>query len=182
MTVKSLMQTCAELGIKLALRDDDDSRLRVDAPKGALTSSLRDALAAHKSELIAALKSQQTSQPTQPQPSAPEPAEPVTRTPASTTPQSPEATPLILEHPSINPAAQSHRTEAEVSKLLSGSDYDESVVNSSDAVTRQIVSAQLLAALGSRHADERARAKDAFVSYGYFTEATSQVRTADSPA
>ena len=35
MTVDSLMQTCEELGIKLALKADDNSRLQVDAPKGA---------------------------------------------------------------------------------------------------------------------------------------------------
>ena len=66
MTVQSLIQSCAELGIKLALKEDDNDRLRVAAPKGALTAPLRDALAAHKPDLIAILKAeQQAFQPTQ---------------------------------------------------------------------------------------------------------------------
>ena len=66
MTVQSLMQTCAELGIKLALKEDDSDRLRVAAPKGALTAPLRDALAAHKPDLIAILQAkQQASHPIQ---------------------------------------------------------------------------------------------------------------------
>ena len=58
MSVDFLIQLCAHHGIKLALSADGSNRLLVDAPKGALTSSLREALTAHKSELIAALKTQ----------------------------------------------------------------------------------------------------------------------------
>jgi hypothetical protein len=57
------MQTCAELGIKLALKEDDNDRLRVAAPKGALTAALRDALAAHKPDLIAILQAKQPASP-----------------------------------------------------------------------------------------------------------------------
>src|SRR5215216_6042494 len=134
MTTEALMQTCAELGIKLSLREDDDSRLLVDAPKGALTASLRDALAAHKPDLIAAIK-KSTARASQ----AHETATPI---PARISPNSPEATPLILEQSLTNPPLQSRQTEVEVSKLLSGSDFDESVVNSSDVVSRQTVSTQ----------------------------------------
>jgi len=56
MTVQSLMQRCAELGIKLTLKADDSERLLVDAPKGTLTAPLREALAEHKPELISILK------------------------------------------------------------------------------------------------------------------------------
>jgi hypothetical protein len=60
------MQTCAELGIRLALKEGDNDRLRVAAPKGVLTAPLRHALAAHKPDLIAILKGrQQASHPTQ---------------------------------------------------------------------------------------------------------------------
>ena len=62
MTVQSLIETCAELGIKLALKEDDNDRLRVAAPKGALTTPLRDALAAHKPDLIAILKANEQAQ------------------------------------------------------------------------------------------------------------------------
>jgi len=51
------LQIYAELGIKLALKDNDP--LQVDSPKGALTTSLRDALIAHKPDLIAILKARQ---------------------------------------------------------------------------------------------------------------------------
>lgn len=181
MTTKALLQRCAELGIKLALREDDDNRLLVDAPKGVLSASLRNALAAHKRDLIAVLKAQRTSRPSLPHSSAQDP-DTGTRKPATTTPSSPEATPLILEHSTTNPTGQSHRTEVEVTKLLSGSEFDESVVNTSDVAARQSVSAQLLAALTGRNADERSRARNAFLTFGFLSEATSELRTADSPA
>ena len=38
MTAQSLMRLCSQLGIKLTLKSDDDERLLVDAPKGALTA------------------------------------------------------------------------------------------------------------------------------------------------
>ena len=56
MTVESLMQRCAELGIKLGLKGDHNDRLLVDAPRGTLTEPLKEALAAHKLDLIAILK------------------------------------------------------------------------------------------------------------------------------
>src|SRR5882762_9965329 len=56
MTVQSLMQMCAGLGIKLRLAGDDHSRLQVDAPKGTLTPFIREELATHKLDLVVALK------------------------------------------------------------------------------------------------------------------------------
>src|SRR5882724_7405335 len=58
MTVESLIQMCASLGIKLTLAGDDQNRLQVDAPKGTLTQSIREELTAHKLDLVAALKVQ----------------------------------------------------------------------------------------------------------------------------
>ena len=130
MNVESIMQTCAELGIKLTLKGDDSDRLQVDAPKGALTAPVREALAAHKTDIVAALKAEQLAHQSQ------DPDETVTRIPARKTPNS-EATPLILEQPLANPPTQLDRTEVEVNKLLSGSDYDGSVVDAKDSVTRQ---------------------------------------------
>src|SRR2546427_9464934 len=97
MTVQSLMQRCAELGIKLTLKADDNDRLLVDAPKGTLTAPLREALAAHKLELIAILKTsdQEPSITQVPIPFQSSEAN-ETRAPASTW-NSPEATPLISE-------------------------------------------------------------------------------------
>jgi hypothetical protein len=59
MSVESLMHTCAELGIRLALKGDDNDRLQVDAPKGALTASIREGLTAHKADVISLLKTKQ---------------------------------------------------------------------------------------------------------------------------
>ncbi len=129
MTVESLLKTCADLGIKLALKGDDDDRLQVDAPKGALTADLRDALAANKTALISALKTQRNvSQPAQAPASVPQTEAPVAQAPASSTSKSPEATSLILEHPITAPPVQLNPAEFEVSKLLSGSGYDTSVL------------------------------------------------------
>jgi hypothetical protein len=102
---------CAELGIKLALKGDDNDRLQVDAPKGALTASIRETLTAHKTEIVAALQSK--SRTSQPQILSRAPDETLTRTPASTTSNSPEATPLILEQPLTNLPGQPGRTELE---------------------------------------------------------------------
>src|ERR1700716_3280452 len=98
MTVDSLMQTCEELGIKLALKADDNSRLQVDAPKGALTASLRDALAAHKLELISHLKAKEQAPLAAPAVTAEDDsAVSETQAPADGTRKSQEAMPLILE-------------------------------------------------------------------------------------
>src|SRR5687768_11810776 len=59
MTIESLIQTCTQLGIKLGLAGENNDRLKVDAPKGALNESLRNALTARKPELIAFLTAQQ---------------------------------------------------------------------------------------------------------------------------
>src|SRR5258705_4381416 len=162
MTVDSIMQMCAELGIELSLKVDDNNRLHVDAPKGTLTASIRETLTAHKTEIVAALKSKSSNP--QPQLLSRDRDETVTRPPASTTPNSPEA------------------TELEVNKLLAGGDYDASVVDSEDPATRQYVSAQLLAALVGRNSAEQGRARQAFVNHGFFNEAVMQLRSADSPA
>src|ERR1700716_2055264 len=100
MTVDSLMQTCEELGIKLALKADDNSRLQVDAPKGALTASLRDALAAHKPELISTLKAkQQAALAAQASTSSDDSETSEAQAPAGSSRKTPEAT-LILEQTS----------------------------------------------------------------------------------
>ena len=178
MSVDSIMQTCAELGIKLTLKGDDNDRLQVDAPKGALTAPIREALAAHKTGIVAALKLKQISRQAQRRTFSEDPDETVTRTPARTTPNFPEAAPLILEQSLTNPPAQFDRTEVEVNKLLSGSAYDTSVVDSRDPATRQVVSAQLLAALAGRNSAQQNRARLGFLNHGFFNDATTQLRAA----
>src|SRR4051812_11996989 len=84
MSVESLMQTCADLRIKLALKGDNSDRLQVDAPKGTLTAPLREALAASKGEIIALLKSQQSASATQTEAISANPDDTVTSTPEAT--------------------------------------------------------------------------------------------------
>ena len=129
MTVDSLMQTCAELGIKLALKGDGTDRLQVDAPKGALTSPLREALAANKPELIAFLKAQQQAARQVQVPNPDEDSEITeTQTPASTSSKSPEATPLILEPRLPMPHIPSDHPDTDVSKPLSETEYQEATL------------------------------------------------------
>src|SRR6266850_3360253 len=182
MTVQSLMQRCAELGIKLTLKADDNERLLVDAPKGTLTAPLRDALTEHKLELISILRTSDhepslTLVPTPSQPSAATES----RAPASAW-NSPEATPLISEPLLSATPIPFNPPDAEVKKLLSGSPYDENVIDPKDSAARQIIAAQLLAALGGRHHEQHEHGRRAFISHGYFDEATKQLRTGDSPA
>ena len=152
MTAASLMQMCAELGIKLELKGDDNNRLQVDAPKGALTAALRDALAAHKPELIAILKTrQEASRPTQTSTFEQDSEVTESRVPTSTTGNSPEATPLILEQPLTNPPSQLDGTDLAVSKLLSGSEYDDAVnqLRTGDSPSERAAAARKLGVLGN---------------------------------
>jgi hypothetical protein len=165
MTVNSLMQTCEALGIKLGLKGDGSDRLVVDAPKGALTPTLRDELAARKPQLIAFLKTRNLST-SQTKASTSLDAE-VTkgRAPASHT-NVPEARPLIHEQPLSITSTEFELMEGEVKKLLAGRDYDANVIDAHDPATRQIIAAQLLAALGGGNRDQQETARRAFMGHG----------------
>src|ERR1041385_4988380 len=144
MTIDSLLETCTALGIKVALKDDGSDRLIVDAPRGALTPSLRDELTARKPQLIAFFKAQnETARHTQASSSH---ASLATEAPTTQT-KGPEAISLNQELPSIS-ATQFERAEGEVMKLLAGRDYDVNVIDAPDSATRQMIAAQLLTALG----------------------------------
>ena len=181
MTVESLMQTCKELGIKLALKGGDSDRLQVDAPKGALTAELREALTAQKPAVIVFLKELATRQAQGPT-SDYDSEVTETRTPASIPWNSPEATALIREQSVPTTPAHSLHTDVEVNKLLSGSAYNPSVIDAKDSATRQVISAQLLTALAGRNSEQQGHARRGFLSHGYFDDTVQQLRTADSPA
>ena len=70
----------------------------------------------------------------------------------------------------------------EVRNLLAGRDCDSRVIDSPDQATRQVIAAELLAALLSQDFDERERARQLFIDHGYFDEATRSLKTAESPA
>ena len=72
------------------------------------------------------------------------------------------------------------RASEEARKLFSGEAYDESVVGSYDREMRRVVGAELTTALVGRNAEKRERAREAFMKYGYFDDATRDLRTANS--
>lgn len=71
---------------------------------------------------------------------------------------------------------------AEVHNMLAGESYDESIIGSQDVETRQLVAAELVAALAGTNPKQRESARNAFIKYNYFDEATYDLRTADAPA
>ncbi|HYR77949.1 MAG TPA: HEAT repeat domain-containing protein [Pyrinomonadaceae bacterium] len=73
------------------------------------------------------------------------------------------------------------RVAEEIKNVMAGGDYDESVIGSDDRDTRQLVGAELLAALVGRNVPRRQRARAAFMKHGYFDDATHDLRTAESP-
>ena len=72
------------------------------------------------------------------------------------------------------------RVSEEVKKMMSGSEYDQSIVASNDRSTRQLVGAELLSALVGRNVERRERARDAFMRHGYFDDATRDLRVGES--
>src|SRR5436190_1447848 len=182
MSVEFLLQLCAQHGIKLTLSSDGSDRLMVDAPKGSLTPSLREALTANKPQLIAALKAQAESDTvTEIRPA------PVTPTNGThyefDSSRTPAVSSVVTQTEARNALpSQFERAGTEVRNLLEGRRYDVKVIEESDAATRQVVETELLSALSHRGTEEHKRAREAFLEHGYFDEATSALRTADSPA
>ena len=73
------------------------------------------------------------------------------------------------------------RIEVEIKKLLAGESYDESLINATDAGTRQLVSAELMQAIAGRNAERKEHARAAFLKHGYFEEATRALQSAEAP-
>ena len=149
MKLESLMQQCEELGIKLALKGDDNDRLQVDAPKGALSAPLREALSANKANIITALKLKAANQQSKVNAES-DSAATIPHIPARTSSNLAEASPLISEQHPTNSSSRSNQAEVEVDRLLSGSDYDINVIASKDPATRQTVAARLLESLANQ--------------------------------
>lgn len=76
----------------------------------------------------------------------------------------------------------SEQASEEVTNLLAGHDYDKEVIDTQHADARQMVAAELLAALAGRNIVRHERARAAFIEHGYFDDATRTLRTAESPA
>jgi HEAT repeat protein len=71
--------------------------------------------------------------------------------------------------------------EVEIKKLLAGESYDESLINATDAGTRQLVSAELMQAIAGRNEERKEHARAAFLKHGYFEEATRALQSAEAP-
>jgi HEAT repeat protein len=95
-----------------------------------------------------------------------------------------EAQPLAPETKNIAPVVvqDPDRVLAETRHLLEGQEYDRAVIGSDDAMARQMVSAELLAALSGRNAERRERARAAFSEHGYFDDILRDLRSASAPA
>lgn len=78
-------------------------------------------------------------------------------------------------------STQSEQADIELKKLLAGYRFDHAVIASRDPVTRQLVSAGLLAAMSGRNTQQHQPARQAFLTHGYFEEVVRDLRTADSP-
>lgn len=72
------------------------------------------------------------------------------------------------------------RATEESKKLFAGESFDESVLGSEDRETRRLVCAELSSALVGRSPERRHRAREAFMKYGYFDDATRDLRVAES--
>jgi len=74
------------------------------------------------------------------------------------------------------------RVAEQIKRVLSGKDYDRTVVGSDDGATRQLVAAELVSALAGRGGSRREYAREAFMTNGYFEDATRNLHVAESPA
>ena len=88
--------------------------------------------------------------------------------------------------PATAPHEDAHKQKVnavaeEARKVFAGEQYDASIIGSEDAETRRLVGAELASALVGRDAGRRERGREAFMKYGYFDDATRDLRVAESP-
>ena len=79
-------------------------------------------------------------------------------------------------------AVNIERVRLEIKHILTGQEYDESVIDAPVKETRQLIESELLFALSKRNTERRERALNAFTRHGYLDDATRDLRTADVPA
>jgi hypothetical protein len=96
---------------------------------------------------------------------------------AATREAAPNVDPLPVADPRRERIAQ---VSEEAKKLVNGGTYDENLIGSDDRETRQLVGAELLAAIVGRNAARREHARAAFIKHGYFDDATRDLRIGDS--
>ena len=91
------------------------------------------------------------------------------------TPQPPATVREDVHKQKVNAVAEEAR------KVFAGDQYDSSIIGSDDPETRRLVGAELASALVGRDAGRRQRGREAFMKYGYFDDATRDLRVAESP-
>ncbi len=72
--------------------------------------------------------------------------------------------------------------QVEMKRMLDGEPSDVRVVGTSDVLARQMIAAELLAALAGRNTERRERARAAFVAHGYLDDAAKDLGGASAPA
>jgi LPXTG-motif cell wall-anchored protein len=94
----------------------------------------------------------------------------------------PTSVPAAIPSPDPGHPRRERVTQASdaVKNLMNGGSYDKSIIGSDDPETRQLVGAELLAAIVGRNDQRREYARAAFIKYGYFDDATRDLRTAES--
>jgi hypothetical protein len=128
-------------------------------PESSLPASVPAAAAAAAPAVVAASSKEEPAEPEAPQPTA------------TAVPDSAD----VVRRQRIARVAE------EIKNVMAGGDYEESVIGSDDRDTRQLVGAELLAALVGRNLPRRQRARAAFMKHGYFDDATHDLRIAESP-
>lgn len=107
----------------------------------------------------------------------------VAAAPVEDSPAAPVEEEVKLIEPVVSPTPVAvEQASEEVANLLAGHRYEASVIKTQDASARQMIAAELLAALTGRNTVRQERAREAFTEHGYFEDATSTLRTAESPA
>ena len=93
-------------------------------------------------------------------------------------------TPVPVAIPSADPGQPRRerivQVTAAVKNLMNGGSYEEGIIGSDDPETRQLVGAELMAAIVGRNDQRREYARAAFMKHGYFDDATRDLRTAGS--
>ncbi len=79
-------------------------------------------------------------------------------------------------------AVDAERVQVEIKRLLDGQAYDKGTLSSADMMTRQMIAAELLAALAGRNPERKQRARTAFVEQGFFNETAHDLHFAGAPA
>lgn len=120
MTAQSLLSQLRDKGVELKISDAD--RLVVDAPKGALTSELKKALAANKAEILQALKAERNPDPESLAPGPDGPAEPVTAKVPEPIVSAPAPTPNSEPAPSSPAGEEIKRLQEELARLRAEED------------------------------------------------------------